>query len=227
LRILAVDTALSACSVCVLDAGAAAPAALRSEIMDRGHAEALMPMLADLERDVPGGFATIDKIAVTVGPGSFTGLRVGLAAARAMGVGLGIPVVGVGTLAAFAAPVVASDGTLVVASAIDARHGNVYVQAVSPGGRLLVAPRIAPLREAARAVGGSAVRIVGPAADLLASAALDLGLQVVTDPPQRAPDIVWVARLGLAADPAHAPPDPLYLRDPDAKPQGHARIPRA
>ena len=227
MRILAVDTALSACSVCVLDAGAAAPAALRSEIMDRGHAEALMPMLADLERDVPGGFATIDKIAVTVGPGSFTGLRVGLAAARAMGVGLGIPVVGVGTLAAFAAPVVASDGTLVVASAIDARHGNVYVQAVSPGGRLLVAPRVAPLREAARAVGGSAVRIVGPAADLLASAALDLGLQVFTDPPQRAPDIVWVARLGLAADPAHAPPDPHYLRDPDAKPQGHARIPRA
>jgi len=227
LRILAVDTALSACSVCVLDAGAAAPAALRSEIMDRGHAEALMPMLADLERDVPGGFAAIDKIAVTVGPGSFTGLRVGLAAARAMGVGLGIPVVGVGTLAAFAAPVVASDGTLVVASAIDARHGNVYVQAVSPGGRLLVAPRVAPLREAARAVGGSAVRIVGPAADLLASAALDLGLQVFADPPQRAPDIVWVARLGLAADPAHAPPDPLYLRDPDAKPQGHARIPRA
>ncbi len=227
MRILAVDTALSACSVCVLDAGAAAPAALRSEIMDRGHAEALMPMLADLERDVPGGFATIDKIAVTVGPGSFTGLRVGLAAARAMGVGLGIPVVGVGTLAAFAAPVVASDGTLVVASAIDARHGNVYVQAVSPGGRLLVAPRVAPLREAARAVGGSAVRIVGPAADLLAAATLDLGLQAFTDPPQRAPDIVWVARLGLAADPAHAPPDPLYLRDPDAKPQGHARIPRA
>ena len=114
MRILAVDTALSACSVCVLDAGAAAPAALRSEIMDRGHAEALMPMLADLERDVPGGFAAIDKIAVTVGPGSFTGLRVGLAAARAMGVGLGIPVVGVGTLAAFAAPVVASDGTLTI-----------------------------------------------------------------------------------------------------------------
>lgn len=227
MRILAVDTALSACSACVLDAGAREPLARRSEAMDRGHAEALVPMLADLERDVPGGFASLDRISVTVGPGSFTGLRVGLAAARAMGVGLGIPVVGVGTLAAFAAPAVASDGTLVVVSVIDARHGNVYVQAVSPGGRLLVSPRIAPLREAARAVGGSAVRIVGPAADLLASAALDLGLQIFVDPPARAPDILWVARLGLAADPAHAPPDPLYLRDADAKPQGHARIARA
>ncbi len=226
MRILAVDTAISACSACVLDAGATQPLAIRSDMMERGHAEALVPLLAELEADIPGGFASVDKIAVTVGPGSFTGLRVGLSAARAMGVGLGIPVVGVGTLAAFAAPAVTSDGTLVIAAAIDARHGNVYMQAVGPGGRLLVSPRIASLTEAARALGSGAVRIVGPAADLLAAAALDIGLQVFVDPPVRAPDILWVARLGLAADPRSAPPDPLYLRGPDAKPQGHARIAR-
>ena len=72
--------------------------------MERGHAEALAPLLERLMFGVEGGFATLDRIAATVGPGSFTGIRIGLATARAMGLALDIPVVGVSTLVAFAGP---------------------------------------------------------------------------------------------------------------------------
>ena len=72
--------------------------------MTRGHAEALAPMVEEAMRGVEGGFPSLGRIAVAAGPGSFTGIRVGLAMARAMGVALAIPVVGVSTLAALAAP---------------------------------------------------------------------------------------------------------------------------
>ena len=72
--------------------------------MERGHAEALAPLVERLMSGVEGGFASLDRIAVTAGPGSFTGIRIGLAMARAMGLALNIPVVGVSTLVAFAGP---------------------------------------------------------------------------------------------------------------------------
>ena len=95
-----------------------------------------------------------------------------------------------------------------------------------PGGRTLVAPRIASVADAARAAASGPVRLVGTGAAMLAAAwpARELRPSLVDD--RRAPDIVWVARLAVAADEGASDPKPLYLRAPDAQPQDAARLPR-
>src|SRR3954469_18049169 len=105
--ILAIDTALDACTVGVLNASTTKLIACESLPMKRGHAEALMPLLARVMAQSGIGFPDLDRVAVTTGPGSFTGLRVGLSAARGIGLAAAKPVVGVTTLAAYAAPLVA------------------------------------------------------------------------------------------------------------------------
>ena len=120
--------------------------------MKRGHAEALMPLIARVMKASGIAFAALDRIAVTTGPGSFTGLRVGLSAARGIALAAGKPVVGVTTLTAYAAPVVSENGEHPVISAIDARHDHVYFQVVSGDGSSLVRPRVAPIEEALDAV---------------------------------------------------------------------------
>jgi tRNA threonylcarbamoyl adenosine modification protein YeaZ len=225
-RILAIDTALSACAVCIYDAGSEFPLISESLTMERGHAEALVPLLQRVLKGIDGGLSSINKVAVSVGPGSFTGLRVGLSAARAIGVASGLPVVGVTTLSAYAAPHIIGGTTLSIASLIDARHGNAYCQFVSASGHPLIEPARIPLEDIARALGNGGVKVIGPAANLLLPFIDILGPQVFIEPSPPAPDIVWIARLGLAADPANSPPEPLYLRGADAKPQDHARIAR-
>ena len=138
--------------------------------MVRGHAEALMPLIARVMERAGLDFAALDRIAVTTGPGSFTGLRVGIAAARGIALAAGKPAIGLTTLAAFAAPLIAADDTLPVVAAIDARHDHVYLQVFGPGGRTIVTPRLAPLREALRVAATGAPRFVGTAAELLAAA---------------------------------------------------------
>jgi len=226
LRVLAIDTALGACAACILDAGAAEPLARESLHMQRGHAEALMPLLDRLVQSVPGGFENIDRVAVTIGPGSFTGLRVGISAARAIGLAAEIPVVGVTTLSALLAPLVAAGDRRLIAAAIDARHGAVYFQAVAPGGRSIVAPSHIGLREAVRYLGSGPVALTGSAAALLSAEAMQAGVSVSTAHALDEPDIRFVARLGMAADPGQALPKPFYLRAPDARPQDAARIAR-
>ena len=112
MRILAIDTALEACAAAVLDTAQGAVVAHESIAMTRGHAEALMPLIARVMDASGGGFDALDRIAVTVGPGSFTGLRVGIAAARGFALATGKPAIGLTTLAAFAAPLIAADDTL-------------------------------------------------------------------------------------------------------------------
>ncbi|HEY4981004.1 MAG TPA: tRNA (adenosine(37)-N6)-threonylcarbamoyltransferase complex dimerization subunit type 1 TsaB [Pseudolabrys sp.] len=226
MRILAIDTALEACSAAVLDTEHAAIAAHESRPMVRGHAEALIPLIARVLERARLSFSEIDRIAVTTGPGSFTGLRVGISAARGIALATGKPAVGLSTLAAYAAPFIAADSTLPVAVAIDARHDHVYLQVFGPGGRTLVAARLVPLREALRAAATGAPRLVGTAANLLA-AAWPAGERAPTVVEQRqAPDIDWVARLGAAAVETGSPPKPLYLRAPDAQPQNAAQLAR-
>src|ERR1700729_504278 len=146
--ILAIDTALDACAAGVLDTDAGKLIAQQSEAMKRGHAEALMPLIARVIKQAGIGFAALDRIAVTTGPGSFTGLRVGLSAARGIALAANKPVVGVTTLTAYAAPVVSQNAEQPVISAIDARHDHVYLQVVSGNGSALVRPRVAPMAEA-------------------------------------------------------------------------------
>lgn len=219
MKLLAIDTALPAVSACIIDSDAAAPLACETAPMERGHAEALLPLL---ERVVGagGGFASIGRVAVTVGPGSFTGIRIGLAAGQAIALAVGVPIVGVSTLAALAAPHILEPYEGVVAAAIDARHGQVYVTAYGPDGRTLLTPRRVGAHEALRALGAGPLKLVGSGAVLLAAEARASGVAAEIADSRAAPEIAFVARLGLAANPDTAPARPLYLKAPDAKPQG-------
>ncbi len=227
MRILAIDTALGACSAVLFDTVTNQPLAIQSVDMNRGHAEALIPLVERVMKAADVKFDAIDRIATTIGPGSFTGLRVGIAAARGFALACQKPAVGISTLDALSAPYASENETVPVVSAIDARHGNIYLHMVGAGGRMLVAPRIAGLQEAIRAVALGLVRIVGSGATILAN---HWPFQEVPAPllvdPRPAPDVIWVARLGAAADPERATPRPLYLRPPDARPQDAHRLPR-
>src|SRR5262249_39197229 len=162
-----IDTALEACSAAVLDPDQGGLLASESAPMARGHAEALMPLVARVMSDARLEFADLDRVAVTVGPGSFTGLRVGVSAARGTAIAAGKPAIGLTTLAAFAAPHIAADDTSPLIAAIDARNDQVYMQLFGPGGRTLVAPRLATVREAARAAAAASARMVGSGAAML------------------------------------------------------------
>ena len=216
--ILAIDTALDACAAGVLDTEAGRLIAQESQAMKRGHAEALLPLIARVIEQSGIAFAALDRIAVTTGPGSFTGLRVGLSAARGVALAANKPVVGLTTLTAYAAPLVSQNGEHPVISAIDARHDHVYLQAVSGNGSSLIRPRVAPIAEALAASRFGAPHLVGNAANILAER-----WPAQAPPPfkvdaQPAPDIAWVGWLGAAVSPDTAPARPFYLRAPDAKP---------
>jgi tRNA threonylcarbamoyl adenosine modification protein YeaZ len=226
MRVLAIDTALEACSAAVLDLDYRGIVAVESLTMARGHAEALMPLIARVMHEAAIEFAELDRIAVTTGPGSFTGLRVGISAARAIALTAGKPAIGLSTLAAFAAPLIADDDSTNVVAAIDARHTQVYLQVFGRGGRTLVSPRIATLRDALRLSVSEPARLVGSGAQAMAAA-----WPKEAEPPllvenRAAPEIAWVARLGAAAAEGYGPPKPLYLRAPDAQPQDAARLAR-
>jgi tRNA threonylcarbamoyl adenosine modification protein YeaZ len=225
MRVLAIDTALEACAAAVLDTERGTVAS-QSLPMVRGHAEALMPLIARVMAQADMAFSALDRIAVTTGPGSFTGLRVGISAARGIALSASKPAVGLTTLAAYAAPHIAHDDKTAVAVAIDARHQHVYLQIFGPGGRTLAAPRIASVADAVRAAANGPVRIVGTGANMLAAAWPSREPEPALVDDRRAPDIVWVGRLGVAADEGAADPKPLYLRAPDAQPQDAARLPR-
>ena len=216
--ILAIDTALDVCAAAILDTGTSKLIASESRAMKRGHAEALMPLIGRVIKQAALPFAALDRIAVTTGPGSFTGLRVGLSAARGLALATGKPAVGLTTLSAYAAPIVSEAGQQPVIAAIDARHDQVYFQVVSGNGSSLIRPRVAPITEALAASRFGAPHLVGNAAHILAGrwpAQAPPPFKVDSHP---APDITWVAWLGAAVSPDTAPARPYYLRAPDAKP---------
>jgi len=226
MRLLAIDTALEACSAAVLDSELGGIVVREMLPMQRGHAEALMPLVARVMDRSGLDFAALDRIAVTTGPGSFTGLRVGVAAARGIALAAGKPAVGISTLSAFAAPFVTADDSAPVVAAIDARHDHVYLQVFGAGGRTLVTPRLASIVEALRIAASGAPRLVGNAAKILASAwPLDTPAPRAVEF-RAAPDIDWVARLGALAADTTAPVKPLYLRAPDAQPQDASQLAR-
>lgn len=221
MNLLAFDTALAACSAVVWRGGEVR--ARRSERRARGHAEALMPMIEAVMAESGLGFAALDCLVVTRGPGTFTGVRIGLAAARGLGLAAGIPVLGLTTLEAVAAgarEAVRDDESLVVA--LDARRGEVYAQAFDAALGALGEPgAFAPEAAAARAPPGPGL-VLGSGADLVAGplAALRPGYRRVPalDPLPDAAAAAWLGarRIAEVGPPRGAPPGPLYLRSPGA-----------
>ncbi|WP_213286821.1 tRNA (adenosine(37)-N6)-threonylcarbamoyltransferase complex dimerization subunit type 1 TsaB [Bradyrhizobium sp. sGM-13] len=216
--ILSIDTALDACAAAVLDTSAGGVIARESQAMKRGHAEALMPLIARVMKASGVTFAALDRVAATTGPGSFTGLRVGLSAARGVALAAGKPVVGVTTLTVFAAPIVSESSEHPVIAAIDARHDHVYFQVLGGDGSSLVKPKVAPIAEALDAARFGTPHLVGNAANILAERWPAGAPQPFKINQQAAPDIAWVAWLGAAVNPESSPARPYYLRAPDAKP---------
>jgi tRNA threonylcarbamoyladenosine biosynthesis protein TsaB len=217
--ILAIDTALDACAAGILDTRTSKLIAHESLPMKRGHAEALMPLLARVMAESGIAFADLDRIAVTTGPGSFTGLRVGLSAARGIGLAAAKPVVGITTLTAYAAPVVSENRKAPVFAAIDARHDHVYFQAVSGNGTSLVSPGVMSIDKALEAARFGAPHLVGNAAGILAERWPADVLPPTEVDTQPAPEISWVAWLGAAVNPETALARAGKRGAPDAKPQ--------
>ena len=226
MRLLAIDTALAACSAALLDTAFGGIVASESRPMTNGHAEALMPLLARLMEKSGMKFRDLDRVVVTTGPGSFTGLRVGISAARGIALAAKKPALGLSTLSAFAGPHLASDDKVPIVAVIDARHQNVYLQVFGPGGRTSTTPRLAPLREAVTAASEVPALIVGSAAQAVAAALPPTDAGPAGVDARAAPDILWVARMGAALPEGQSPPRPEYLRAPDAQPQNAARLPR-
>ena len=219
---LGIDTALGACSVAL--ASESGLRARRYRAMTAGHAEALAPMAEALMAEAGVAFADLGRIAVTTGPGTFTGQRIGLAFARGLAAALGIGCVGLTTLEVIAAAARAEFPGRPVLVASDARRGEAYVQGFAADGAPLGPPALLTLAGAAQslaALGGAPV-LAGTAAAAIA-ALLAPGAAALARSDQ--PDAAIVARLGLALPEPSGPPAPLYLRAPDAKLPGPLKAP--
>lgn len=204
MRILAIDTALGLCSAAVVDGDQVL--ASQSEAMLQGHQERLAPLVSEVVSKARVGFKHIDRIGATVGPGSFTGLRVGLSFAKGLGFAHDVPVLGLDSLEAIAASEPRQGPGLVL---IDARRGQVYARRFD--GDRAAGPSEAVTLETLAA---------GPEPDWIAGPGVALAREIwptalVDDRP--ACDPVALARLAAEADPQSHPPVPVYLRAPDAK----------
>ena len=212
MNILAVDTALGACSAALLEDDRVL--SRRWAAMERGHAEALAPMVNEVMREANFAFQALDRLAVTVGPGTFTGQRVGLAFMRGLRVALSRPLLGVTSLAAMAEQARTEASASCAAAIHDARRGEVYVEVLGAhfSARLLTfedaCSALSDLRGKLILAGTAAARM----GETLRTADVETQVSGIV-----APDAVWVARLALGMEPGELPPRPLYLRAPDAK----------
>lgn len=212
--ILAFDTSAGAVSAAVLRDGH-----ILAELLEpvlRGHGEVIMGLVKSAVVQAGIGFADLDAIVVTEGPGSFTGIRVGLAAARGLGLALGIPVLGVSTLLVHAASVasaaVKADAAIMVV--INSKRADLYVQHFASDLTPLDEPHLVAVgdlgAEIGQMPGQTAVIVTGDAAHLIQN--VPDGATVL---PMGTPAIAVVAQLAFAADNA-TPATPLYIRAPDA-----------
>lgn len=222
MKTLGIDTANSVCAVAVWADGALVASV--ADRLARGQAERLLPMIADALAQAGLGHVDIDRYAVTVGPGAFTGLRVGLAAARGLALAGGKPLVGVTSLeaAALAARTAAGAVERPVLVVLDSRREDFYVQAFDARGTPLTAvlsllPADIPAVAAAFAVTGPGETgwgLLGDAADRVAASLPD-AVPLVLDAAAAAQAVARLAA-GLTADRlAGHPADPLYIRPPD------------
>jgi tRNA threonylcarbamoyladenosine biosynthesis protein TsaB len=228
MNILALDTSMGACGVAILRAdGDAREMVAREERMARGHAEALMPMLAAVMAEAKLDFAALDRIAATLGPGSFTGVRIAIAAARALALVTPAKLWGTDSLTVMARTARAAcepDGPFAVA--VDARGGQLYFGLYDADGRKLSGPALLAPDEASKLLPADLELAVGSGAVRLAEAALARNLKVEARLPGLEPAAVALAELAAEAGETVPSLHPLYLRPPDAKPQSAAAIAR-
>jgi tRNA threonylcarbamoyladenosine biosynthesis protein TsaB len=219
--VLAIDTAGTGCFAAVYDSLTDTVLASAGADIGRGHAEQLMAFI-DLALAESGKvLADMDRIAVTVGPGSFTGIRVGVAAARGFALALGVPAVGITTLAAIAEAARETHPGRAILATIDAKRDELYCQSFEADGAPRSEALMLEIPEAQRLFAGFDGLICGTATGHLTDHPPESTVQ--TD----LTDIRLIARLGAAADPSRGKPSPLYLRGPDVKSQAGFAVARA
>ena len=221
MRVLAIDSATSACSAAYYRDGIVR--SRRFEIMERGHAESLMPMVIEVMAEADADFVDIDLVAVTVGPGSFTGLRVGLAAARGLSLARGVPLMGVTTLEAVAhglEPDRRMGRDILVA--LETKRADLYVQTFAEDMTALIEPRTILPESIAPHVSTGPIIIVGDGAERLRALVASTGRDAVFAPGPGLPDAAVIAGLAetrwVNAKGSNGydnrPLNPLYLRSP-------------
>ena len=215
MKLLAIDCAANLCAACVYDA--TAKRELGRSVLDlgKGHAEHLMAVIAEALNAGATDYAGLGAIAVSVGPGSFTGLRVGVSSARGLALALKIPAIGVTTLEALAAEAAAAFPGRAVLAALDAGREEIHAAFYDEMSVLTYGPAVTTLAEAVTMATGSSSVLAGTAAALIAASTgrgFDIGPESATA------DIVTYARLAAAKGESDKP-KPLYLRGADAKPR--------
>ena len=226
MNLLAFDTATTGCSAALFLDGRLA--AHRAAAMARGQSESLMPMIADVLAEAGVAYGDLDALAVTVGPGAFTGLRIGLAAARGLALALGIPLAGVTTLEAVAraVPEAARAGGRVLV-ALDSKRADLYVQMFDENLAPLTDPAAMMAAALAEIAAGGPLTVVGDAAPRALEALDDAGIAALGADAPGVPDAAVVGEIALARGlpPVGAAPAPVYLRPPDAiRPKDGGRL---
>lgn len=224
MNLLAIDCSASLCAACVYDAGAGKELGRKVLDLGKGHAEHLMAVIDEALNAGGVSFADLGRIAVSIGPGSFTGVRVGVSAVRGLALALNIPTVGVTTLEALAAETHDQLGPRNVLAALDGGRGEIQAAVYDEAGAVLFAPAVIDLNRATELAAQFSPALAGTAAQMIAAAMpsheFSLGPLVTTT------DIAVYARLAAAKEPGEKP-KPLYLREPDAKPQAGFILPRS
>jgi len=220
---LGIDTATSACAAAIWCAATGRVLSMKAEPLARGQAERLVPLIQETLAEAGLDFGAVDRYGVTVGPGTFTGLRIGLATARGLALASGRPLVGITSFeaAAHAVPDGISHGRTMLAC-IESRRDDLYLQAFGPDRRPLfdpadVLPPDLPSFIAAHLPAGPLL-LVGDAAERTRAALGEWPAAIDILPSTGGPEASAVARLAALADPgaiAARPADPFYLRPPD------------
>jgi tRNA threonylcarbamoyladenosine biosynthesis protein TsaB len=228
MKLLAIDTASNCCSAAVWSHGAISAA--RHQSMTRGHAEAIMPMIQELLAESGHGFDGLDGLAVTVGPGSFTGLRTGLAAARGLALATGLPLAGVTTLEIAAYEALSSLTATGARTGVDApcclvaletRRADLYVQLFSSDVVALSEPLALRPEAVAAVLPATPLLWVGAGVPRLSEIISSRGATDViandAPPPDARAVASFVARRWPAGGlPPGSSPSPIYVHPPEA-----------
>jgi len=218
MKILALDTSGDACSVALYDAAAEQLLAEEHVPIERGHAEILFSQITRATQQANVTLKSIDRFAVTTGPGTFTGVRIGLSAARGFALAAKKPLIGINSLEVVAHGAEVPPSATIVA-AFDARRGELYVQAFR-GSDAIFAPMAttpASIASTISNISNGTVFIIGTGAEILRSALASVGASAEIASGQALPRAAILARLAAARAPISEPVMPLYLRAPDAK----------
>ncbi|TGS10965.1 tRNA (adenosine(37)-N6)-threonylcarbamoyltransferase complex dimerization subunit type 1 TsaB [Mesorhizobium sp. M2E.F.Ca.ET.209.01.1.1] len=222
MKLLAIDCAANLCAACIYDADADAELGREVRDLGKGHAEHLMTVLETALEASGAGYQDLNAVAVSIGPGSFTGLRVGVSTARGLALALKIPAIGVTTLEALAAEGAHAFPGRAVLAALDAGREEIHAALYDRALVETYGPSVATLAEAVTMAVNTDTVLVGTAAPLIAQSA---GRVFDTGPVAATADIATYAGLAAAKGPGEKP-KPLYLRGADAKPQAGFILPR-